>query len=152
MKKPTSYTPLAILSGQISKEPVGRESDKFMLRMPDGMRDRISEAAKANNRSMNSEIVARIDSSFALAEEVAHLRDGLETYRKLSGIQQDMLRKTGQFLAMVLDLIPISSDSDKNLLSEWIKAYAQAVTEGDVSGAISAVEQIVALHPSLAKK
>lgn len=32
-------------------------ADKYVLRMPDGMRDRITELAKANNRSMNAEIV-----------------------------------------------------------------------------------------------
>ncbi|MFJ5338374.1 MULTISPECIES: Arc family DNA-binding protein [Pectobacterium] len=31
--------------------------DKFNLRFPDGMRDAIAERAKANGRSMNSEIV-----------------------------------------------------------------------------------------------
>jgi len=42
----------------------GRDSDKFMLRFPDGMRDRIADAAKANNRTMNAEIVARLEVSF----------------------------------------------------------------------------------------
>ena len=32
-------------------------ADKYVLRMPDGMRDKITELAKANNRSMNAEIV-----------------------------------------------------------------------------------------------
>ena len=36
-------------------------SDKFMLRLPDGMRDRIKAAAEANNRSMNAEIVATLE-------------------------------------------------------------------------------------------
>ena len=45
----------------------GRSSDKFMLRFPDGMRDRIAEAAKANNRSMNAEIVSRLEDSFSPA-------------------------------------------------------------------------------------
>nr|WP_291374509.1 Arc family DNA-binding protein [Devosia sp.] len=36
-----------------------------MLRLPDGMRDRIAEVAKANGRSMNSEIVARLEESFS---------------------------------------------------------------------------------------
>ena len=36
-----------------------------MVRLPDGMRDQIAEAAKANNRSMNAEIVARLVVSFA---------------------------------------------------------------------------------------
>lgn len=35
-----------------------------MVRLPDGMRDKIAEAAKANNRSMNAEIVARLQDSF----------------------------------------------------------------------------------------
>lgn len=42
----------------------GRESDKFMLRLPDGMRDRIKAAADANNRSMNAEIVAALEDKF----------------------------------------------------------------------------------------
>lgn len=35
-----------------------------MLRLPDGMRDKVAEAAKAENRSMNSEIVLRLQASF----------------------------------------------------------------------------------------
>lgn len=41
-----------------------RFSDKFALRLPDGMRGRIAAEAEANNRSMNAEIVARLESSF----------------------------------------------------------------------------------------
>lgn len=32
-------------------------ADKYIVRLPDGMRDKITELAKANNRSMNAEIV-----------------------------------------------------------------------------------------------
>lgn len=57
----------------------GRSSDKFMLRFPDGMRDRIAEAAKSNNRSMNAEIVARLEGSFTPSEEaVAEVRRMIE--------------------------------------------------------------------------
>lgn len=42
----------------------GRESDKFMLRLPEGMRDRIKNAADSNNRSMNAEIVAALEAAF----------------------------------------------------------------------------------------
>ncbi len=34
-----------------------RDYDKFMLRLPDGMRDSISELAKKHGRSMNAQIV-----------------------------------------------------------------------------------------------
>lgn len=41
----------------------GRDSDKFMLRLPDGMRDQLKAAAEANNRTMNAEVVARLNAS-----------------------------------------------------------------------------------------
>ena len=49
---------------------------KFMVRLPEGMRDRIAEAAKANGRSMNSEVVARLEASFNmdLADEATQLK------------------------------------------------------------------------------
>lgn len=46
------------------KQPLAVEADKFIVRLPEGMRDRISEAARANNRSMNAEIVARLQQTF----------------------------------------------------------------------------------------
>ena len=39
------------------------QHDKFMLRLPDGMRDRIKAAADANGRSMNAEIVACLNAA-----------------------------------------------------------------------------------------
>jgi ubiquinone biosynthesis protein UbiJ len=35
-------------------------ADKFLLRLPDGMRERLATAAKKNRRSMNAEIVDRL--------------------------------------------------------------------------------------------
>ena len=40
-------------------------AERFQVRMPTGLRDRIAEAAKGNGRSMNSEIVARLEASLA---------------------------------------------------------------------------------------
>jgi hypothetical protein len=39
------------------------DAERLMLRFPPGMRERIAEEAKANNRSMNSEIISRLKSS-----------------------------------------------------------------------------------------
>ena len=38
-----------------------RNADKFVIRMPDGMRDRIATIAEGNRRSMNSEIVGYLE-------------------------------------------------------------------------------------------
>jgi len=34
--------------------------DKYVLRLPDGLRDELKATAKANGRSMNAEIIARL--------------------------------------------------------------------------------------------
>lgn len=38
-----------------------RTADKFVVRLPDGMRERIAEVARTHHRSMNSEIIARLE-------------------------------------------------------------------------------------------
>lgn len=44
--------------------PTGRESDKFMLRLPEGMRDRIRAEGDKNGRSMNAEIVQVLERAY----------------------------------------------------------------------------------------
>jgi len=39
-------------------------ADKFIIRLPKGMRDLIAEKAQSNNRTMNAEVVARLQSTF----------------------------------------------------------------------------------------
>ena len=58
-----------------------RVADQFQVRFPDGMRDRIAAAAKANGRSMNSEIVARLEASISTPAVSA---DGWEEVRSLT--------------------------------------------------------------------
>lgn len=40
-----------------------RAADKFVVRLPDGMRERIAVVARDHHRSMNSEIIARLERS-----------------------------------------------------------------------------------------
>ncbi|MHB0818511.1 Arc family DNA-binding protein [Stutzerimonas stutzeri] len=42
---------------------MSRSQDKFVIRLPDGMRARIAEVAKEQKRSMNMEIICRLESS-----------------------------------------------------------------------------------------
>ena len=40
-----------------------RTADKFVVRLPDGMREQIAVVAASSHRSMNSEIIARLQKS-----------------------------------------------------------------------------------------
>ena len=49
----------------MERKPYPSETqERFIVRLPDGMRDRIADAAKTAGRSMNAEIVARLQDSF----------------------------------------------------------------------------------------
>jgi hypothetical protein len=68
-----------------------------MLRFPDGMRDKIADAAKAAGRSMNAEIVARLQASFeapAAAPEslAAGLDKVLKELERLHDVNQQLLK------------------------------------------------------------
>jgi hypothetical protein len=40
-----------------------RTADKFVVRLPNGMREQVAEVARKNHRSMNSEIIDRLEQS-----------------------------------------------------------------------------------------
>ncbi|WP_102866930.1 Arc family DNA-binding protein [Pseudovibrio exalbescens] len=49
----------------MSDSTKAKNKEQFVVRLPDGMRERIASAAKDNNRSMNAEIVARLEDAFS---------------------------------------------------------------------------------------
>jgi len=70
---------------------ITRESDKFMLRLPDGMRPRIAEEAKNNSRSMNAEIVACLSRSYSPPSEHEVEEITTEMFRDLDSRGKAML-------------------------------------------------------------
>lgn len=55
-------------------------ADKVLVRMPDGMRDKLKALAKTNNRTLNAEIIARLQNSFEnrllSQEQLSIIEDG----------------------------------------------------------------------------
>ncbi|ABS49272.1 MULTISPECIES: Arc family DNA-binding protein [Yersinia pseudotuberculosis complex] len=89
----------------MSDKPVSAQ-DKFMLRLPDGMREAIGERAKQNGRSMNSEIVQILQDAIdgeknltdlsLLIEKIpsnANSDEITEVFRKLVDQQNELLKK-----------------------------------------------------------
>lgn len=82
-----------------------RTADKFVVRLPDGMRERIAEVARNHHRSMNSEIIARLEQSLLqegmLGDDLnmrldspelsLHERELLQRFRHLAHRQQNAL-------------------------------------------------------------
>ena len=82
-----------------------RTADKFVVRLPEGMRDRIAEVARDQHRSMNSEIIPRLENSLQQdgvlpqdkllsldsPELSHHERELLQRFRLLAQRQQNAL-------------------------------------------------------------
>ena len=52
------------------RKPAGGGADQFLIRFPEGMRDRLAKLAAANGRSMNTELVSRLEKSMADSENL----------------------------------------------------------------------------------
>lgn len=67
--------------------------DKYILRLPDGLRERIAEHAKANGRSMNAEIVRLLEINYPPPPSVDDMLRDIEVALALSdkpGSARDM--------------------------------------------------------------
>ena len=56
----------------ISSPRSSEKTEKFVVRLPKGMRENIAELANQHHRSMNSEIVSRLERSIALERLALH--------------------------------------------------------------------------------
>lgn len=68
------------------------------IRVPDRVRDRLIELAEANQRSLNAEVVARLEESLAKADEFAELKKAVkrldteltEAIRHIDNLESEM--------------------------------------------------------------
>lgn len=92
-----------------------RDAGRFLVRMPDGMRERIAEEAKANSRSMNAEIVHRLEESFGLMFPLMSIQEAeqysgreplgeLEIFNKLTAEGKRHQERTDVLLMMLYRL------------------------------------------------
>jgi hypothetical protein len=84
-------------------------ADKFMLRLPAGMRQRIADSAHRSNRSMNAEIIYRLEYTFSRKDS----DEGLPTNdEKLSSITH-LLEEIGRLakLASKIRLAKITNNT-----------------------------------------
>lgn len=69
---------LPLASGAMSDEFPSHKLDKFVLRLPDGMRERIKRAADESGRSMNAEIVQLLEEAYPEDEPIEDILAGLQ--------------------------------------------------------------------------
>lgn len=76
-----------------------RFSDKFLVRLPEGMRDRLNEAARENRRSMTAEVSHRLQASFDADSRCTR------TVESKSGVVLHLTLTPGMTVEEVLELL-----------------------------------------------
>lgn len=77
-------------------------AERFQIRMPDGLRDRIRESAEAHSRSMNAEILSRLEAGFEITPRlrrelemkdqiIANLELQIEKLRELDQVRAESI-------------------------------------------------------------
>lgn len=121
----------------MGKKPVQPE-DKYVLRLPDGMRDRIKEAAERNNRSMNAEIVARLEEYSMLSgkakafdnanreiyRQALDIKDLQEQLKEIDKLRLELAREQGRTAALRQTLRVFMKHMIRDGTEELAKAIA----------------------------
>jgi hypothetical protein len=63
-------------------------ADQYMLRLPEGWRDRIKTAAAEKRRSMNSEILAALEEKFAAGASSPNSAPAAESHQSNGGFRE----------------------------------------------------------------
>lgn len=99
----------------MAKKPYPSEmADRFQIRMPDGLRERIAAAAEANKRSMNSEIVDRLEASFETEAAIPDEGQPPQVHLKwLLDLRRDINKAVQEVREEVRALRPAAPHSEK---------------------------------------
>lgn len=93
---------------------MSRDITPFALRMQPGLRELAETAAKANSRSLNSEIVTRLNATFSIEEALSHIAAGAP------------LNEVGQ---MLIDLAQERSEAITDLQQINLEVHANELRE-----------------------
>ncbi|WP_210191469.1 Arc family DNA-binding protein [Ensifer aridi] len=89
---------------------IGRRSEQAMIRLPDGMRDKLKEAADTNGRSMNAEIVGRLEAYDMLQWRMAELIEERERLSAQLDAAKEALSDQKRISAQLQQLIHMNSE------------------------------------------
>lgn len=129
------------------------------LRMPVELRDRIAEQAKNNGRSMNSEIIGRLEGSFSTPEYAILLSAFERLNTDLARLEIEKLTEKAQAARFAFDLrfvceqlLPhVTSNAEKEQLRGFI-SDASAVIHGAADFDSQLVKRIEALTETIRKR
>jgi hypothetical protein len=113
----------------MTKKPVIQPQDKYVLRLPDGLRDRIKAYADKHGRSMNAEIIRVLEREFPqtwpLADQITQLVSLSDVLKET--IRSEDLNKLGDTLLKTVE--GVASGQVRGVDEDTRKAVADWLVE-----------------------
>lgn len=106
------------------------KQDQFVLRFPEGMRDRIKRAAERSGRSMNAEIIAALETFYPPEPSVYEVLDrvhrALELAKnaQLTPYRQELIDALDQFSEQVSNGMELDQFQQPNIGPEYAGGFA----------------------------
>jgi len=91
------------------KSTNSRIADKFVVRLPNGMREQVAVVARKNHRSMNSEIIDRLEQSL-LNAQFEPARQMLDGAIDTEGLKAELSRAYRVIDRLLQNAIPTQDD------------------------------------------
>lgn len=116
----------------MKKEKLAKDQDKIILRLPDGMRDRIKAAAARNKMSMNELVVEILEHQFptpyTLSERIDELVDIVKAFRETINVDEtrfltEKIHET--FLDINSGKIPLEDEAAKERVAELLEHWGE---------------------------
>lgn len=101
-----------------------QKADKFLLRLPEGIRDQIAQAATASNRTMTKEMVLRLQASFepTNTERVKDLELALAIEQHAKSEERMKAAHYASALRVVADRLPANAFDDNPAIAKLLKS------------------------------
>lgn len=120
---------------------MSREDPQMKIRLTLDLKERIEAAAKTAGRSLNSEIIARLQQSFDAPPGDEELREKLAiTAKALKLCEESMLIMHGLLRATLKELPP---DLDHSLSVQFLRLFVQASDDQDLEKAKQAWDALL---------
>jgi len=121
---------------------------KLQLRVPRELHARTQASAETTGKSLNAELIARLEFSFEAQTLISELRsvvvnliDSSEHQKAALASQWRLLRMTGRVMALTLTLNP--KKAEDSALIDLMQQFAEAVAHGDIPGAVEPIVKLI---------
>jgi|GEM_PF-4177478 len=122
---------------------------RITLRIPRELHGKLQEASDTTSKSMNAEIVARLERSFEdpvkqseVDELLERLSDRDDLTQKIAA-RDRLLTITAVYLSLVVDRVVKSNDPQADRMMELIGRYADCVVQSDFNEAFRVAVEMV---------